>query len=245
MIQKLEFTARCQTGGPLPSAWAYKLYGWLMEQLPPELGTSLHEEGIHPIGQYLRYEKDLQGMVWAISLLDNTTQQAVRNVLETSSKIELHENTILLEKVNEKCLDGAAALAAAGRVAKNHRAKIWLQSPCSFKQAGRYVIYPQEALILHSLLTRWNTLFPEYPLQDPDAEQALLRGIHIIDYNLRTQRYALKGSWIPGFQGSVTLEARLALPLLELWNTLLSLAPYTGLGIKTALGMGGTEINWL
>lgn len=80
-------------------------------------------------------------------------------------------------------------------------------------------------------------------MQDPDAEQAILQGVHITGYRLHTQRYDLKGSWVPGCQGSITLEARLALPLLELWNALLSLAPYSGLGIKTALGMGGVELE--
>ena len=36
---------------------------------------------------------------------------------------------------------------------------------------------------------------------------------------------------------------RLALPLLELWNALLSFAPYGGIGIKTALGMGGVSVE--
>lgn len=66
------------------------------------------------------------------------------------------------------------------------------------------------------------------------------QGLHIVDYNLRTTRYPLKETRIPSFQGSVTVEAHLAPPLLELWNALLSFAPYGGVGIKTTLGMGGT-----
>ena len=60
-----------------------------------------------------------------------------------------------------------------------------------------------------------------------------------MDYNLHTTRYLLKETRIPSFLGSVTIEARLAPPLLEFWNALLSFAPYGGIGIKTALGMGG------
>lgn len=97
------------------------------------------------------------------------------------------------------------------------------QSPCAFKQAGRYAIYPQENLILQSLITHWNTTFPEYALTDSDALQALQQGLHIVDYNLHTTRYLLKETRIPSFLGNVTVEAHLAPPLLELWNTLLSL----------------------
>ena len=113
----------------------------------------------------------------------------------------------------------------------------------SFKQNGRYVIFPQERLILQSLIMRWNEVFPQYVLEDEDAFQAILAGIHIVDYQLRTSRFHLKGIRIPGFIGSCIVEARLALPLMELWNTLLLFADYSGIGIKTGLGMGGLQVE--
>ncbi len=61
-------------------------------------------------------------------------------------------------------------------------------TPTTFKQDKRYVIFPQESLILQSLISRWNVSFPEAPMDDEDAFQALLRGIHIVDYNLHTTR---------------------------------------------------------
>ena len=134
----------------------------------------------------------------------------------------------------------AEELIRSGRSHSETRAKIAFLSPCAFKQSGRYTIFPQENLILQSLITHWNTTFPEYALTDSDALQALQQGLHIVDFNLHTTRYLLKETRIPSFLGNVTVEAHLAPPLLELWNTLLSFAPYGGIGIKTTLGMGGT-----
>ena len=88
-------------------------------------------------------------------------------------------------------------------------------------------------------------MFPGYPLNDEDAFQVLLSGVHIVDYQLRTSRVSLKGVKIPGFVGSCILDAKLPLPLLELWNTLLLFADYSGIGIKTGLGMGGVHVQWL
>lgn len=110
-------------------------------------------------------------------------------------------------------------------------------------QAGRYAIYPQEFLLLQSLVLHWSTAFPDCQLNDPDALDAILRGLHILDYNLHTVSYPIKNTRIPGFVGSAVVEARLALPLLELWNALLSFAPYGGIGIKTTLGMGGVSVE--
>ena len=114
---------------------------------------------------------------------------------------------------------------------------------CAFKQAGRYAIYPQEFLLLQSLVLHWNTAFPDCQLSDPDALDAILRGLRILDYSLHTVSYPIKNTRIPGFVGSAVVEARLALPLLELWNALLSFAPYGGIGIKTTLGMGGVSVE--
>ena len=156
----------------------------------------------------------------------------------------------------------AEELIRAGRSCSESRAKLIFLSPCAFKQAGRYAIFPQENLLLQSLIAHWNAAFPEYALSDPDALQALQQGLHIVDYNLHTTRYLLKETRIPAFQGNVTIEARLAraeeelrllreerearedAPLLELWNALLSFAPYGGIGIKTTLGMGGTMVSF-
>ena len=137
----------------------------------------------------------------------------------------------------------AEELIRAGRSCSESRAKLIFLSPCAFKQAGRYAIFPQENLLLQSLIAHWNAAFPEYALSDPDALQALQQGLHIVDYNLHTTRYLLKETRIPAFQGNVTIEARLAPPL-ELWNALLSFAPYGGIGIKTTLGMGGTMVSF-
>ena len=105
------------------------------------------------------------------------------------------------------------------------------------------MIFPQESLILQSLVNRWGLCFPELPLDDPDAIQAILAGVHIVDYRLHTVRHPLKQTRIPSFQGRVILEAHLPVPLMEIVKTLYVFAPYAGLGIKTALGMGGVKIE--
>ena len=72
----------------------------------------------------------------------------------------------------------------------------------------------------------------------------LASGLCISDYSLHTVRYNLKNAYIPAFTGRVTVTARLPVPLLELWNALLCWAPYSGIGIKTALGMGGVDVRF-
>ena len=96
---------------------------------------------------------------------------------------------------------------------------------------------------MQSLITRWGICFPDMPLDDAEALEAMLRGLHIVDYRLQTLRHPLKQTRIPSFVGRIVLEARLPAPLMEVFKTLYCFAPYAGLGIKTALGMGGVQVQ--
>lgn len=204
----------------------------------------MHLQGEHPIAHSLYFSPEKQSLIWTVNLLNDAARQAVFPVLESAKEIPLYELVLPVSEVHVSSAVSAAEIIRAGRSCSENRAKLIFLSPCAFKQAGRYAIYPQENLILQSLITHWNTTFPEYALTDSDALQALQQGLHIVDYNLHTTRYLLKETRIPSFLGNVTVEAHLAPPLLELWNTLLSFAPYGGIGIKTTLGMGGTTTSF-
>lgn len=204
----------------------------------------MHLQGEHPIAHSLYFSPEKQSLIWTVNLLNDAARQVISPVLESANEIPLHELALPVSEVHVSSAVSAAEIIRAGRSCSENRAKLIFQSPCAFKQSGRYTIFPQETLLLQSLIAHWNAAFPEYALIDSDALQALQQGLHIVDYNLHTTRYLLKETRIPSFLGNVTVEAHLAPPLLELWNTLLSFAPYGGIGIKTTLGMGGTTTSF-
>lgn len=243
MIEQLQFSLRTAETPRLPSAWAYRIYGWLMAQLPADTAARLHEQGEHPLSQSLCFDAAAQTSVWTLNLLDDTLAAQIRPLLDGRTSLELHGTTLQLEQLGSHTVESGMQLLLAARDEPARRTRLWFRTPCAFKQAGRYAIYPQEFLLLQSLVLHWNTAFPDQQLDDPDALDAVLRGLRILDYNLHTASYLLKGTRIPGFVGSAVVDARLALPLLELWNALLSFAPYGGIGIKTSLGMGGVAVE--
>ena len=243
MIEQLQFSLRTADDRKLLPALAYRIYGWLVEQLPAETAALLHEQGEHPLSQFLRYDAAQQRTIWTLNLLDDTLAAQVKPLLTNRSTLELRGMPLQIEPLGSRQVQSGLQLLLAAREAPTRRTKLRFYTPCAFKQAGRYAIYPQELLLLQSMVLHWNTAFPAHSLDDPDALDAILRGLHIIDYELRTASYSLKNTRIPGFVGTVAVEAKLALPLLELWNALLSFAPYGGIGIKTTLGMGGVGVE--
>lgn len=245
MIEQLQIALTLSEDVRISQAYAYRLYGWLLEQLSPEWGNILHEQGEHPIAQYLHFSPERQTFVWTVNILNDELRHVVVPVLEQVQQIQLHELSLHAELLSRVKPVSAQQLICIGQDQSENRARLTFCSPCAFKQGGRYAIYPQEGLVLQSLIQHWNNAFPEFSLADPDAFQALAQGLRIIDYDLRTTRYLIKGTRIPAFRGSVTVEAKLAPPLLALWNALLNFAPFGGVGIKTTLGMGGTRTEFI
>ena len=225
-------------GHPLYGDSAYRLYAYLLEQLEEEAASWLHECGM--VSQFLEFSRENQQYRWMLNLLNDDTAAVLDPVVEKMTSVTIEDQQFpVLERSVETV--GLEDLLSRGREVTDRRSTMRFHTATAFKQDGRYVIFPQERLILQSLVMHWNEVFPMCPLDDEDAFRALLSGVRIMDYRLRSSRFSLKGVRIPGYTGSCVLEARLALPLQELWNTLLAFADYAGVGIKTGLGMGGVS----
>lgn len=240
MITLYRYTLTGST--PLRPSDSYRLYGWLLEQVPEDFGDLLHRQQLTPISQHLSCSRDGDA-IWTVALLGNAAREILTPCLESLGEIPLHGNPCRAALPETRQVCSVQDLIAAGAAMGMYR-RITMEfcSPTSFKQNGRYVLFPQERLILQSLVAKWDELMPDYPLNDPDAMQMLEAGIAISDYRLRSARYALKGTRIPGFMGQLTLDVNLSPPMQQIWNALCVLAPFTGVGIKTALGMGGVRI---
>lgn len=222
---------------------AYPLYAWLLSQIPESAGDQLHEPGTRAVSQHLWRDPQTGEPWWIVTLLNDETVQLFLPILETRDQARLHQGFLPFASRQVERLDDAHALVQrAQQLPQTERFALELVTPTAFKQEGRYAIFPQESLVLHSLVSRWELSFPDVPLSDPDAMQALQRGLHIVDYRLQTLRHSLKQTRIPSFVGRIVLEARLPAPLMEVFKTLYCFAPYAGMGIKTALGMGGVHV---
>lgn len=227
---------------PMQATLAYPLYAWLLSQISESAGEQLHEPGARAVSQHLWRNPQTGDTWWIVNLLNDETAKLFQPILESQDQARLHQGFIpFVSRQIEQLTDAHALVQRAQQMPQTERFALDLVTPTAFKQDGRYVIFPQESLLLHSLVSRWELSFPDVPLSDPDAIQALQRGLHIVDYRLHTLRHALKQTRIPSFVGRIVLEARLPAPLMEVFKTLYCFAPYAGLGIKTALGMGGVH----
>lgn len=235
MITRYEMTLPPTGDHPLYPASAYRLYAGLLETLPPDQARWLHDGGGRGLSQCLEYEKATGGYRWIVNLLEEETAACLAPHLEALEAVTVEDMTLPILRRDRETQTMENLLTCQplpGRIC------LTFVTPTAFRQAGRYAIFPQERLIVQSLAQRWTAVFPQCPLEDGDALEAMLTGLHIVDYNLRTTRFPLKGVRIPGFTGTCTLESRLPPPLHQLCAALLSFSRYSGIGIKTTIGMG-------
>ena len=157
MIEQLQFSLRTAETPRLPSAWAYRIYGWLMSQLPADTAARLHEQGEHPLSQSLCFDAAAQTSVWTLNLLDEALAAQVRPLLAGCTTLKLHGAPLQMELLGSRSVENGLQLLLAAREDSASRTRLWFRTPCAFKQAGRYAIYPQEFLLLQSLVLRGRT----------------------------------------------------------------------------------------
>ena len=124
------------------------------------------------------------------------------------------------------------------------RKRIKLISPTSFKSDGITHIFPNISTLISGVITKINQHSETTVLEDKKIVDELLEKVYIKDYNLKTKVFHLEGIKIKGFIGTMDLaikgEDR---ALANILNFLILISEYTGLGIKTSLGMGGVKVE--
>ncbi len=116
--------------------------------------------------------------------------------------------------------------------------RIKILSPTTFKQDGNYVLFPTAGLIMQSLTNKWNNWAEKFILEDMEWNQ-----VRISKYNLRSYVYQLKGAKIQAFMGEVELSFWGSESINRLGNLVCNFGNYSGMGIKTSLGMGGIFVE--
>ena len=243
MIAQYRFSIQSPDSRPVSASQAYPIYAWILSQIPAAYGDALHRQGEKPVSQYLCVSGKSAPPVWTLSCLNEETCKVLEALLRTLDKIPLHTGTLKVSLLDSRTILSVRDLTEQARQkAATPFFHLSFRSPTAFRRDGQYVIFPEKPLLLHSLAEKWDSVFPAYPLRDAEMLKTLEDGLKIVDYRLQSCRFPLKDVRIPGFTGQITIQARLSPPLLEVWKSLAYFSTFSGVGIKTTLGMGGVQM---
>lgn len=226
---------------PVQLSWAYLLYASLLRKAPHEIGQKWHQTGWTPVSQHLTAEG--ASCLWTVNLLDQESEAALSDILTQADRFQLHRSVTLSVQARQRTSipDMDALLQQISGCSGRHR--LTFRTPTAFKSQKKYCNLPTVRLLLQSLIRSWNLCgFPTIP---EEALASLSDGLSFRHFTLKDQDYFLKGHGIPGFTGTLELENSLSGADRQLVNALLYFSQFAGIGIKTTLGMGGAEHQFL
>ena len=222
------------------------LHGVLMELVGTEYAGRLHESGLRPYSQYIYFDKEKKQYLWHLSAVTaDAVNHILKPVLKMPEKIFLKQKRGYLYVKERSILEETSYEALIHKFWSGDRlytqAKLQCMGTTSFKVDKRYTIFPEAFRIYRYLLRQWNQ-FNTYGILDTTSLlDDLETGVFIWDYNLRMGMYGLEGIKIKGFRGQIIMQFKSNMELQRVLALLSYYSQFSGLGIKTALGMGGVQ----
>lgn len=218
------------------------LQGVIMETIPEEYAALLHQGHMNPYSQFLLTEQERKR--WFIRTMN---KEAYENLLLPMKKLD--EFSLKSGQISARITERTERFSSEDDLVKEffdddgpHNLEIRFLSPTAFKKDGRYVIYPDLKLIYGSLTRRFNTVSEAFDMTDPEMLEQLVSHSQITRYYLRTVRFPLEGVSVAGFTGTLGLYIHGADALARYARMLFRFGQFSGVGIKTGMGMGAIQL---
>lgn len=220
------------------------LQGVLMEHINIDYAQHLHEQGLKPYSQYILTGNEKE---WIVK---TCTQEAYQEILLPLLEKEFYDFTIEKKdihiKIQEKCIKTIKKKELLDEFysnTANHYLNLEFLTPVSFKSNGRYIIMPEMRYIYRSLMNKYSAASSKMDMYDDETLEQLVNSSNIIQYKLRSTFFPLEGVKIPSFKGEITVKIAGTNTMAGYAKLLARFGEYSGVGIKTAMGMGALRIK--
>ena len=220
------------------------MHGIIMDLLPEPWPDKLHQDGRQPFSQWLETD-DRHEPVWHINILDDELAELMTGLIRDRDKLyckHFHTDIIIKElEIKEQSLhEYLTSFIMKENVPERYR--IFFRTPTAHKSQGEYTILPTINMIAGNLQKRFEQMDPECLIADPEIGQQITDNNKLIRYKLESRPFNLEGTKVFGYTGFMDIRFQGEDMLRKLSAALFSIAEWTGIGIKTALGMGGCRI---
>lgn len=245
MLRLMEVKLQMPDGMRVHPSMGSVLHGALMEKLPSETAAKLHAEQLRPYSQSVFYDKERESAVWRFGFLEDAIYETIASVLQEESHYFLRQKQYTIScgagavvcESSYSALTDKVFLAGAAPVGVKFR----FRTTGSFKRSGQYVLFPEPALIWQNLQSRWNTFTDAAKMEEKGLAERLASFCRIWRYHLQSQSFSLEHQAIYGYGGTMHLQFLGNDMTNRLMGVLALFAPFAGIGIKTALGMGAVD----
>lgn len=218
------------------------MQGILMEVIDPQYAAYLHTLSYNPYSQAIvgRDEK-----AWCVRTTSQEAYERILLPLQGKSSFTVEKKEIHLE-VTARTLTQESKQRLLDMFYEGEAQSVFsieFETPTAFKSDGKYVIFPTPRLIFQSLMNKYSASFADMDMYDEDTLHQLETEAEIVEYRLRSCVFPIEGIKIPSFLGTIKIRLKGSNTMKKYAGMLLHFGEYSGVGIKTAMGMGA--MKWI
>ncbi len=221
------------------------MQGVLMEQIDSGYAQRLHEQGLKPYSQYLLGRG--QRICWVVNTL---SQESYEQIIMPLMKGTFTEFALDKKDIHVKILGRELHTTAKQELLKEFYSDscdrylhLEFLTPTAFKSNRKYMIMPDVRYIYQSLMNKYSASSPDMEMYDSETLEQLAGGTDIAGYRLKSDSFPLEGIRIPSFRGELSIRVSGTDTMARYARLLARFGEYSGVGIKTAMGMGGFRIR--
>lgn len=226
------------------------MQGIMMDYLEPDYAEYLHRQQLRPYNQYLCRRNG--GVYWIIQTLEEQAKHNIidkfldSNVTVLNSTYKNKSVTISEKHLTQTDYDDLLKqyyIHGIFDTTGNRIFHIRFLTPTSFKQNGQYVIFPSVKLFFQSLMKKYDAFSNDHSCFDEEVLEHYEKYAFITKYDLKSTYFSLEGVKIPSFCGEITIKINGPAAMVNLADMLLQYGSFSGIGIKTAIGMGAITVK--
>ena len=217
-------------------------HGYLMENIDPAYAEYFHYNTTNPFTSCIFKDTKEDKFFWRVTTFSQKAYDMLMSYFSNIPESIYLKNRDL--EINIKSFSIQKKSYEDLFLEATERKRIKLMSPTSFKSDGITHIFPNISTLISGVIAKINQHSETAELEDKKIVNELLEKVYIKDYNLRTKVFYLESIKIKGFVGTMDLAIKgEETTLANILNFLILMSEYTGLGIKTSLGMGGVKVE--
>ena len=220
------------------------LQGVLMERLDTAYVDFLHNQQMHPYSQYVSMTED--GPVWHIQTLNaEAYENIIQKFMDGTDSFTLRHSgqEVFIRDQHVELLDKADLLEAFYHEQAGRSFTMEFLTPAAFRQNGHYVILPDIRLLCQSLMMKYTASSGRIDMMDEEALEQMADNCFLTRHRIQSKPFPLEGTSIPGLIGTVTFRCKGTETMARYLRLLLSFGEFSGVGIKTAIGMGAMRLR--
>ena len=245
MLAKLKLELKVDNG-KIDFRKSSNLQGVIFENIRPEYAAIMHQQAMHPYSQNLVWFNGVP--VWQVNCL---TEGAYKEIIMCLADPQFSSFTMKgTEDISVEVVKKDITMESRRELFKkfqnedfDNQLNIKFVTPTAFRQNGMYIILPDLRLIYQSLMMRYSSSSEKVDMNDEDMLNDMVANSFISKHRLQSRYFPVQGSVIPGFTGSITIRFRGNDTIAQFARMLMRFGEYSGIGIKTSMGMGAIRIG--